>query len=336
METNSESYFPISYFPKDLKNIFEGIFIPPEEPKYPEKPKDLKKVKFDPTLVFFPVVSIFLLNFEFYNFGYFFLTISFVLYILFFSEKISFIRKSKIYLEDIKKYEKNKIEYLIKLENYENKFLKVKNNEEFNKNVIQFYLSETKKFNLESYAKKGKSELFFHKYLTDFFKDQIFTNKSIEEFLIFETSRNLGKFRFEDGIASLSYTPDFIFFNKETNLHIDIEIDEPYHNSTPIHFKNNPKDIERNNYFIQKKWVVIRFCEEQILLQPIACCYYIAIAISKITLDKSYLILFNNYNKEFLTLKKIKQWSFSEAKEMILNDSRNNYGKNKGGIVNIF
>ena len=68
------------------------------------------------------------------------------------------------------------------------------------------------------------------------------------------------------------YAPDFCFINAATGMHIDIEIDEPYvgDSKEPIHYRG--KDSDRNAFFTQNGWFVIRFSEEQIVKYPTACC----------------------------------------------------------------
>jgi hypothetical protein len=68
------------------------------------------------------------------------------------------------------------------------------------------------------------------------------------------------------------YQPDIVFTDKETNLSIDIEIDEPYvlNSGKPIHCIGD--DDDRNNYFLRENWVVLRFTERQIINHPDECC----------------------------------------------------------------
>lgn len=67
------------------------------------------------------------------------------------------------------------------------------------------------------------------------------------------------------------YFPDFVLICPKTDLHIDIEIDEPYslEGKMPIHYKG--ADITRNDYFLNYNWCIIRFSENQIVNQPLEC-----------------------------------------------------------------
>ena len=71
---------------------------------------------------------------------------------------------------------------------------------------------------------------------------------------------------------SLPYEPDFVLFDKNLNLYIDIEIDEPYdgYYRTPTHVSNGSDKI-RDQFFIDSGWVVIRFTERQIHTNPNGC-----------------------------------------------------------------
>ncbi len=71
---------------------------------------------------------------------------------------------------------------------------------------------------------------------------------------------------------TLPYEPDFVLFDKDLNLYIDIEIDEPYdgYSRTPTHVSNGSDKI-RDKFFIDSGWVVIRFTEHQIHTNPYGC-----------------------------------------------------------------
>lgn len=71
---------------------------------------------------------------------------------------------------------------------------------------------------------------------------------------------------------SLPYEPDFVLYDKDLNLYIDVEIDEPYdgYSRTPTHISNGSDRI-RDQFFIDSGWVVIRFTEHQIHTNPNGC-----------------------------------------------------------------
>ena len=71
---------------------------------------------------------------------------------------------------------------------------------------------------------------------------------------------------------TLPYEPDFVLFDKDLNLYIDIEIDEPYdgYSRTPTHVSNGSDKI-RDKFFVDSGWAVIRFTEHQIQTNPKGC-----------------------------------------------------------------
>src|SRR5690606_25978332 len=92
---------------------------------------------------------------------------------------------------------------------------------------------------------KGATEDFFLTFLSNNISENIFTDLTLD---------------YSSVQKRFSYKPDFIIEVKELNLFIDIEIDEPYvgSNGSPIHFKKSNDNL-RNNFFIDNKWIVIRF-----------------------------------------------------------------------------
>lgn len=116
-----------------------------------------------------------------------------------------------------------------------------------------------------------------------------------------------------------SYYPDFTFICRNTELHIDIEIDEPYsiNDKTPIHYIDSTDD-ERNNWFLNENWCIIRFSEKQIILEPDKCINLIESVVSN--------ILNRNLKFEY-DLIKDKKWSYEESLVMALKNSRHDYLK---------
>ena len=141
--------------------------------------------------------------------------------------------------------------------------------------------------------KKGVSENWWHPELLSFFTTRIKRNFSL---------------KFEGALHN--YEPDFTFVDSEFNLFVDIEIDEPYSGTTrkPMHYVGS-YDRDRNRYYNQNGWVVIRFAEEQIVKQPKQCCQYVAKVVN--SLIGSY-----SYAEGKTELKPIKQWTYEEAKIM--------------------
>lgn len=143
---------------------------------------------------------------------------------------------------------------------------------------------------------RGKSELFFLKEALTMFRDLIYIDMS--------------PLRLLNGAF---YQPDYTFICPVTDLHIDIEIDEPYalKNQRPIHFYGS--DTKRNEFFLGCNWCVIRFTESQAVNAPKECC---------MTIDSVYKAILN-MKKEYTSYVDIEStWSYEEALIMSLNRTR--------------
>ena len=157
-----------------------------------------------------------------------------------------------------------------------------------------------------STAQKGFSEDKFYSYLNHHFKGKI--HRSLTS-----TIPN-----FEH-----PYSPDFTYIDRSLSLYIDIEIDEPYYHNTgePTHFEGATKDINRNNHFLAKNWLVIRFAEEQVVRCPKSCCKAIAQLIAEVIGDSLELRQFNGVED----LPMMRQWTESEAAQMTAKNYRQTY-----------
>ncbi|MDF7813718.1 hypothetical protein [Hymenobacter sp. YC55] len=147
----------------------------------------------------------------------------------------------------------------------------------------------------ERHITRGKHAIMFHTYLAECFGNAIQTDKKLDVL---------------DGEKyNISYYPDFVYHD-ETGLFIAIEVDEPYDekHGKPMHCVG--KDDDRNNFFVENRWAVIRFSEEQVIKWPELCCKEIALLV--------YSINKINYPvKDFTgTLPKQKKWTEYEAKAL--------------------
>lgn len=88
----------------------------------------------------------------------------------------------------------------------------------------------------------------------------------------------LGDARLDTGKESRPFEPDIAIVDKKynSNLRIDIEIDEPYAGISrqPTHCIG--EDIYRDNYFKDRGWIVIRFSEYQVHLSESSSLKFIA------------------------------------------------------------
>jgi very-short-patch-repair endonuclease len=140
--------------------------------------------------------------------------------------------------------------------------------------------------------KKGVSEEFFYKILNKYSNYKVY--KSL-------------KYGF--------YFPDLVIV--KDNLVAVLEIDEPYsfENKEPIHYDD--MDENRDIFFVDNGFLVIRFAEDQILSEPLKCV--------KI-LDDIYGMVLNF--GEYSNLKKINKielpsWSYQTGFDLAYNNSRN-------------
>lgn len=115
------------------------------------------------------------------------------------------------------------------------------------------------------------------------------------------------------------YHPDFVILIEKHNLVFDIEIDEPYvyTSGKPIHFD----DSQRNNYFLQNGWHIIRFSEEQAVKFPVLCCKVISEIIYDLTDEHIWIEGFHEM-EEIIPLK---GWNEQMAKQMAGSSYRNIY-----------
>lgn len=117
------------------------------------------------------------------------------------------------------------------------------------------------------------------------------------------------------------YEPDFVISSEKDNknIFINIEIDEPYDGwmRTPTHCINE-NDL-RDDFFTKRGWIVIRFAEIQIHLEPKKCCSFIAKVIHSID---------STFNSELLNdsnPKEINQWDNLQAKKWASQKYREEY-----------
>jgi very-short-patch-repair endonuclease len=167
-------------------------------------------------------------------------------------------------------------------------------------NILQSCTTPSLVDTVPGFYKKGKSEDFFFIALKKRFGGNVFNTFGIAR----------GKY--------LPYIPDFTIWLKALSIVIDVEIDEPYStDGKPIHFKNDGIDIDRDFYFQEHDWIVIRFTERQIILQCEECISLIFDIISLLTL--------NTYHHFHSTIECEQKWTTDESIEMSKNDIRKKY-----------
>jgi len=154
------------------------------------------------------------------------------------------------------------------------------------------------------------------------FKEEAF-QKSIELYFgkVFTV---LGNARLNTGKDTRPFEPDIAIIDKSSsNLRIDIEIDEPYAGLTrqPTHCKG--EDVNRDTYFVDRGWIVIRFSEYQVHLQENDCLRYIAETIKSVI--PNYEIPNQLRNQPSLQIEKLwdlvqaQKWEKAKYREQYLN-----------------
>lgn len=156
-------------------------------------------------------------------------------------------------------------------------------------------------------ANKGFTEDDFLEYLIKYFKPEfsVYTNHHV-------TQKN----------SARPYEPDFVIANEKgnKNIFINIEIDEPYDgiNRTPTHIID--QDTYRDNFFINRGYIVGRFSEIQIHTMPLGCCKVLAEIINSI--DSTFTID-TELKKSVLT--DDNQWDSLQSKKWAKEKYRENY-----------
>ncbi len=162
-----------------------------------------------------------------------------------------------------------------------------------------------------SSAQTGVSESHFAKYLTEYFGDLV---QQGEELTIPGTK--------------YKYSTDFSIVDRATGLRLDVEIDEPYEGRTkqPHHCSDDNRDTNRNHFFLNANWVVIRFSEEQVVCYPNSCCRAIAEVIKDIKGDDRYFQRLVNCP----VLQPQRRWDNTYARQLAEWDYRLKYLKEAG------
>ena len=120
------------------------------------------------------------------------------------------------------------------------------------------------------------------------------------------------------------HEPDFVICNtqKDKNIFINVEIDEPYDLETgvPTHYLNSD-DYRRDEAFRNIGWIVIRFAEIQIKQNAESCCLFIANVLNE--LDPDFAIPFDL--QQYDSLQPIDQWNSLKSKKWAEDRYRQEY-----------
>jgi hypothetical protein len=288
-----------------------------DKQKLPSKPLNYyevtKKSKDLGTIILLVVLSSFVLLLLYkFNFVLFALLLAFITY------------KSFQILPELNNYNVEKINK--KTEEYEKELIEFKQKiETIRENVRSDYIE--KELILAKIAEENKS-IVEPKILLDKLKPEVFTikknnNDSRGRSEIFFLTKLYDVFKTQvqvdviPDIGKNPFQPDIVLICNETGYHIDIEIDEPYSvdNGKPIHHDRS-NDEERNRFFLDLNWAVIRFSEKQIIENKDEC----------IELIQNVLFAIRNKKSTFQNnVPRSKKWSYEEALIMSNSNYRNNY-----------
>lgn len=188
--------------------------------------------------------------------------------------------------EKINTYNKEKLEFLNKMEQEyklnvilnRTKSLKRTKLSEFLKQKIEDNIRQVSEDELKL-VKRGAAERDFEFQLCQKFQGYISCNYSNN-----------------DKYTNIKYYPDICYWDKESNIFIDIEIDEPYTliDKKPIHCFDQDKDSYRDSILVEKYfWIIIRFSEYQVLRYPNFCIETVEKIINNI-FEKGKLLKFDN------------------------------------------
>jgi very-short-patch-repair endonuclease len=150
--------------------------------------------------------------------------------------------------------------------------------------------------------REGVSESYFYNFLNERFPNKIFRYITIVDF---------------------SFVPDFIYWDKEKGIIVDIEIDEPYEYTTgePIHHHQS-NDSYRDTSFTNEGWFVIRFAEKQVISETSYCLDFLSNFIKSI--EK---VEFDNLLSPIFNVTPIEQWTKEEAYALAYRRYRDTYLK---------
>lgn len=135
-------------------------------------------------------------------------------------------------------------------------------------------------------------------------------------------------------LEDAGYHPDYVFVCKRTGIHIDIEIDEPYTmvERIPIHGKDSG-DFLRDNEFVSENWCVVRFTEEQVVLQTDNCLNFLFDLICFLEIKDEHYLEQPKTTDYFDDLPK--RWSMKKAKKLAKQNYREDYLVDAGLIESV-
>jgi very-short-patch-repair endonuclease len=166
----------------------------------------------------------------------------------------------------------------------------------------------------KSTAPRGTSERHFEQYLTKYFAGILHPGY---------------EFKLND---DYQYSSDFTLI-LVNGISLIVEVDEPYNgrDKSPTHCIDVDKDYNRDLFFINGNWVVIRFSEFQVCAYPTECCYFIARTIDELMQPlQGERDLSESLGFQFKGVEKLPmdyRWTYAQANYMTKSDYRLRYLK---------
>ena len=305
LSVSKERYYPILLMNEEIKDsLFFDYFEKTNKPEFIEKePEKTNGFLF---YILFVIIGVLIFIYLKSFIGLLFIFMGIYL--------ISTNPEKKKYLKEKNDFQNNKRNYESTLKKYyheialnEEDFFKLKNKEK-----ISSVLRKSR-YSIGTDYIKGKSHKFFLNHLIHHFGSKLNNSKGILESLTYLNNYFTNKPTFFN-----PYVSDFAYVNDEIGLVLLIEIDEPYtlQNKEPIHLNDN----DRNTFFLELNWVIIRFSEEQVLVYANECCNLISELILKFEKPSNKDMLINS-------LPFIERWNDFNIYRLINSNYRENYLK---------
>jgi hypothetical protein len=243
-------------------------------------------------------------------------------------------KDTEVYTSKIKKYEKELIQFEYDKANYktnyENSLIHFENEiyPNYLKNKEAYYKEKARILSQENvlahrtnlvknyFANTKRPDRIYNNYLTGVSEGPFFdylqskSKNFIKGFGVID-NRIIGKY----------YLPDIVYFDEQSGILIDIEIDEPYLGSdgSPIHYIGY--DDKRNQFFTDYGWIVVRFAEIQVVKYPEKCYNFLYNLIKGLQSGKV------EYDNKIL--EQVPKWTKEVAHKMAFRRYRNTYlGRN--------
>lgn len=305
LSVSKETYYPILLMNEEIKDsLFFNYFEEPKKPEFTEKePEKTNGFLF---YILFIIIGILIFNYLKTFIGLLFIFSG--IYLIFTNpEKKRHLKEKNDFQNNKRNYESRLKKYYHEIALNEEDFFKLKNKEK-----ISSVLRKSR-YSIGTDYIKGKSHKFFLNHLIHHFGSKLNNSKGILESLTYSNNYFTNKPTFFN-----PYVSDFAYVNDEIGLVLLIEIDEPYtlQNKEPIHLNDN----DRNTFFLELNWVIIRFSEEQVLMYANECCNLISELILKFEEPSDKDMLINS-------LPFIERWNDFNIYRLINSNYRENYLK---------